>query len=222
MASGVLPGGLPDQPGRAAPSRPTTSGPTPRTTYAWTRAPSPHQASSCGSYAGTCRLCAAWIITAPKVRAARIRTAPTTGEGMVAAVLAATGEQLAAGQEGQPEGRHHEEPGQRRELVEVAGDQPDDADADEGGAEGEQEAGEVEATRRVVRREDGGRRPARRRDRRSASAAARPPASRAGRGWPAGSGRRAEVRAQRSCPMVDLWGAARVRRRTHARGGPER
>ncbi len=140
-------------------ARPTTSGPAPRTTYAWTRAPRPHQAISCGSYAGTCRLWAACMTTAPNVRAARIRTQPTTGDGMSPPddpCSRRPASSLAAHEEGQPEGGDHGEPDQRRELVEVAGDQPEDADADEGGAEGQQQAREVEAPGRVVARQDRG------------------------------------------------------------------
>ena len=109
------------------------------------------------------------------------------GDG--AAMLAATGQQLAPDQEGQPERRHHHEADQWRELVEVAGDQPDDADADERGPEGEQETGEVEPAGRVVRREDGVRGAVVDEARRTATGAARRPAIRAGRVSPAGSGR---------------------------------
>ena len=57
----------------------------------------------------------------------------------------AGGEGLAAGEERQPEQDHGREAGGGGELVEVGGDQPDEADADEAATEREQHATDAEA-----------------------------------------------------------------------------
>jgi hypothetical protein len=57
----------------------------------------------------------------------------------------ARGERLTAHEEDQPQGRHGGEARQRRERVEVGGDQPDEPDPDEAAAEVEQDAPHADA-----------------------------------------------------------------------------
>ena len=79
-----------------------------------------------GSKAGTCSDCAAWKMTAPAPRAASSRTAPTSGGETLRAARASPPARKAS-----QSSDHGREAGGGGELVEVGGDQPDEADADE-------------------------------------------------------------------------------------------
>ena len=72
------------------------------------------------------------------------------GGGHRAAVGKPHREQLGADRDRGPDRRDHAEAAQRRQPVEVGRDQPDEAEADEDGAEGEQQPGEAEGAGGVV------------------------------------------------------------------------
>ena len=94
--------------------------------------------------------------------------------GDVAVAVATHGEHLGRDDEAEPDGDHEQEPGERRHLVEVGRDEPDQAEADEAGAEGEDDAREGEPAARDVPRADGLARPRGRAGPRPASARSSP------------------------------------------------
>ena len=134
--------------------------------------------------------------------------------GAVVVRASPVGEHLRSDDEPEPHDHHEEEPEERRHLVEVRGDEPDQAQSDEAGSERQDDAREREPAAGDVAGPDGlGRRGVDQRPR-PASPAARPPASAAGPGW-----RRAPTgRAGRERP-VWRW-AARSSRAPRCRGSP--